>query len=190
MYPIDRGNVSIVKRKTRNVAVRDDGARGMRGVTPRTTVRRVAEYGDSNTHPSVGVHGGTGGLDVRRDSGVIPRPEPHLDEGVGALHGVESSARAVERLAVAVRNSGLDTATSVAIGCNVAIIGDGVTIESEINITAIARERSGGARQGALTRSSCGWRAERSSRWCGGSTGWARCRSCPPGCRPHRRQAS
>ena len=122
----------------------------------------MIEYEDSNTHPSVSVHGGTSGLDVRRDSGVVPRPEPHLDEGVGALHGVESSARAVERLAVAVCNGGLDTATGVAVGCNIAIVGDGVTIESEISITACARERSDGARQGALTRSSCGWRAERS----------------------------
>ena len=79
----------------------------------------------AETHPCVSVHGRARGLDVRGDGRIVARPEPDLDEGRGALHGVESAPGRVERLAVAVRLRGLDGAARVAVGGNVAVVADG-----------------------------------------------------------------
>lgn len=64
-----------------------------------------------HTHPSISVDRSAGVHNIGGDGGVVPRPEPDLDEGRGALGGVEPSADGVERLAVVVRLRGLDTAS-------------------------------------------------------------------------------
>lgn len=105
----------------------------------------ASEYKVSNSYPSASARCGISGLNVCGDGGLTRRLELQFDERVGTLQGIESSIRTGERLAVVVRDGGLDTVTSVIVGCNVAIVSDGVIVESETSTTASTRGRTGGA---------------------------------------------
>jgi len=55
--------------------------------------------------------------DIGGDGIVMPLPEPHVDEGVGALDGIPSTAVGIERRPVTVVGAKSHSAASIVVVC-------------------------------------------------------------------------
>ena len=96
---------------------------------------RAREVRDGRA-PAAGVDPGRAIAHLERDALAVPRPEPDLDPGVGALHRVPAAAVRVERGSVRVRGRVLHATARVGGRVDVAVC-------PERDARLVARSRDG-----------------------------------------------
>jgi hypothetical protein len=71
--------------------------------------------------PVVGIDSGTRVRDIDGYSIIIPLPEPYIDPGLGALHGIPSTTHQIEIRSKAARVATSNTATDIGVVCRRAV---------------------------------------------------------------------